>query len=66
MYDSNNRTITRDPREYLMEYMRAKLNTEEGTEQYQKRMCTVEPVFGLMKHMRIQGISFEREKKDKN
>jgi hypothetical protein len=30
-----NRTITRDPIEYLIEYMRAKLNTEEGTEQYQ-------------------------------
>jgi transposase len=47
--DSKNRTITRDPREYLMEDMRAKLNTEEGTGQYQKRMCTVEPVFGQMK-----------------
>ncbi|MDD2348454.1 MAG: IS1182 family transposase [Kiritimatiellae bacterium] len=50
--DSKNRTITRDPREYLMEYMRAKLNTEEATEQYQKRMCTVEPVFGQMKQDR--------------
>ena len=50
--DSKNRTITRDPREYLMEDMRAKLNTEEGTEQYQKRMCTVEPVFGQMKQDR--------------
>ena len=35
-----------------MEDMRAKLNTEEGTEQYQKRMCTVEPVFGQMKQDR--------------
>jgi len=50
--NSKNRTITRDPREYLMEDMRAKLNTEEGTEQYQKRMCTVEPVFGQMKQDR--------------
>ena len=50
--DSKNRTITRDPREHLMEDMRAKLNTEEGTEQYQKRMCTVEPVFGQMKQDR--------------
>lgn len=50
--ESKNRTITRDPREYLMEDMRAKLNTEEGTEQYQKRMCTVEPVFGQMKQDR--------------
>jgi len=50
--DSKNRTITRDPREYLMEDMRAKLNTEEGTEQYQKRMYTIEPVFGQMKQDR--------------
>ena len=35
-----------------MEDMRAKLNTEGGTEQYQKRMCTVEPVFGQMKQDR--------------
>ena len=50
--DSKNRTITRDPREHLMEDMRAKLNTEEGTEQYQKRMYTIEPVFGQMKQDR--------------
>ncbi len=50
--DSKNRTISRDPREYLMEDMRAKLNTEEGTEQYQKRMYTVEPVFGQAKENR--------------
>ncbi|AKB36397.1 Mobile element protein [Methanosarcina siciliae C2J] len=49
---SEKRTITRDPREYLMEDMRAKLNTEKGTEKYQKRMSTVEPVFGQMKHDR--------------
>jgi transposase len=35
-----------------MEDMRAKLNTEEGKEQYQKRMCTVEPVFGQVKQDR--------------
>jgi transposase len=35
-----------------MESMRAKLNTWEGTEQYQKRMSTVEPVFGQMKQDR--------------
>lgn len=50
--DSENRTISRDPREYLMEDMRAKLNTEEGIEIYQKRMYTVEPVFGQMKEDR--------------
>ena len=32
--------------------MRAKLNTEEGTEKYQKRMSTAEPVFGQMKQDR--------------
>lgn len=35
-----------------MKDMRAKLNTEEGTEKYQKRMSTVEPVFGQMKQDR--------------
>ena len=50
-----------------MEDMRAKLNTEEGTEQYQKRMCTVEPVFGQMKQDRgFREFLFERKKKDKN
>ncbi|AKB30490.1 Mobile element protein [Methanosarcina siciliae T4/M] len=49
---SEKRTITRDPREHLMENMRAKLNTEKGTEKYQKRMSTVEPVFGQMKQDR--------------
>ena len=50
--DSKNRTITRDPREHLMENMRTKLDKEEGKEQYQKRMCTVEPVFGQTKQDR--------------
>jgi transposase len=50
--ESGKRTITRDPREHLMDDMRAKLNTEEGTEKYQKRMSTVEPVFGQMKQDR--------------
>ncbi|MGD9775893.1 MAG: IS1182 family transposase, partial [Methanosarcina sp.] len=50
--ESGKRTITRDPREHLMKDMRAKLNTEEGTEKYQKRMSTVEPVFGQMKQDR--------------
>jgi transposase len=50
--ESKNRTISRDPREYLMEDMRAKLDTDEGTEQYQNRMSTVEPVFGQMKQNR--------------
>jgi len=41
--ESKNRIISRDPREYLMEDMRAKLNTEKGTEQYREIMYTVEP-----------------------
>lgn len=40
------RTVTRDGREWLMEAMRQKLKTPEGKKTYQKRMCTVEPVFG--------------------
>lgn len=35
-----------------MEDMRAKLNTEESTEKYQKRMSTVEPVFEQLKQDR--------------
>ena len=42
----------------VMEYMRAKLNTEEGTEQYQKRMFTLKPVFGQMKQDRELGNFF--------
>jgi len=40
------RTVTRDGREWLMEAMRQKLKTPEGKKTYQKRMYTVEPVFG--------------------
>jgi len=40
------RTVTRDGRESLMEEMRQKLKTPEGKKVYQKRMYTVEPVFG--------------------
>lgn len=40
------RTVTRDGREGLMEAMRQKLKTPLGKETYQKRMYTVEPVFG--------------------
>ena len=40
------RTVTRDGREGLMEVMRHKLKTPEGKKTYQKRMYTVEPVFG--------------------
>ena len=62
--DSKKRTISRDPREHLMENMRAKLNTEEGTERYQKRMSTIEPVFGQMKEDRgFRGFLLRGKKK---
>lgn len=43
------REIFRDPREPLLEAMRAKLRTEEGKKTYVQRMYTVEPVFGDLK-----------------
>ena len=46
------RTISRDPREYLLENMRAKLRMEAGQKLYLGRMYTVEPVFGQMKQNR--------------
>ncbi len=49
---AENRIISRDPREHLMEDMRKKLRTDEGKELYQERMSTVEPVFGQMKQNR--------------
>jgi transposase len=49
---SDKRTISRDPREHLMTDMRNKLSSKEGSEQYQERMYTVEPVFGQSKQNR--------------
>jgi transposase len=49
---AENRTISRDPREYLLIEMRKKLNTDEGGKLYNERMSTVEPVFGQMKQNR--------------
>jgi len=46
------RTISWDPRECLMQKMRARLDTEEGKQKYGKRKYMVEPVFGDMKHNR--------------
>ncbi len=43
------REIFRDGREPLLEAMRTKLRTEEGKQTYNKRMYTVEPVFGDIK-----------------
>ena len=46
------RKISLDPREWLMQKMRAKLDTKEGKAKYGKRKYLVEPVFGDMKHNR--------------
>lgn len=46
------RTISLDPREYLMEKMRVRLETQEGKKKYGKRKWMVEPVFGDMKQNR--------------
>jgi len=49
---AENRIISRDPREHLLDEMRRKLRTVEGNEVYQERMYTAEPVFGQMKQNR--------------
>jgi transposase len=46
------RTISWDPREYLMQKMRARLDTKEGKIKYGRRKYLVEPVFGDMKYNR--------------
>ena len=46
------RVISWDPREFLMQKMRARLETEEGKQKYAKRKYLVEPVFGDMKYNR--------------
>ncbi len=43
------REVFRDPREPLLEAMRAKLRSEEGKKIYVQRLYTVEPVFGNIK-----------------
>jgi len=49
---AENRIISRDPREHLLDEMRGKLRTDEGKELYLGRMYTAEPVFGQMKQNR--------------
>ncbi|HJH28683.1 MAG TPA: IS1182 family transposase [Methanosarcinaceae archaeon] len=49
---SENRTVSKDPREHLLVNMRVKLKTKEGKDLYKERMYTVEPVFGQMKQNR--------------
>jgi len=46
------RTLSLDPREYLMQARRVRLATQEGKRKYGKRKCIVEPVFGDMKYNR--------------
>ncbi|MBW2741601.1 MAG: IS1182 family transposase [Deltaproteobacteria bacterium] len=49
---SENRTVSRDPREHLLKSMRVKLKSKEGKDLYQERLYTDEPVFGQMKQNR--------------
>jgi transposase len=44
------RTISRDPREHLLETMRERLKTDKGKQMKKQRSTTVEPTFGNMKH----------------
>ena len=44
------RRITRDKNEHFVEENRARILSEEGKEEYKKRMYTVEPVFGNIKY----------------
>jgi len=44
------RTIARDDRKALREQMRARLRSKEGRQKYLKRLTTVEPIFGHLKH----------------
>jgi transposase len=52
---TDGRTISLDPREFLMQKMRARLETKEGKKKYGKRKYMVEPVFGDMKHNQKMG-----------
>lgn len=47
---SNYRKIIRNEHEHLIEKNRAELLKDENKKEYQKRMHTVEPVFGNIKH----------------
>ena len=44
------RTIARNDRKALRERIRERLHTQEGRQKYLKRLTTVEPVFGHLKH----------------
>ncbi|MFH1896765.1 MAG: transposase [Candidatus Desantisbacteria bacterium] len=45
-----NKIIIRDKNEQFVEANRAKIMTEDGAKKYQKRMHTVEPVYGNIKY----------------
>ncbi|MBU0581139.1 MAG: IS1182 family transposase [Candidatus Margulisbacteria bacterium] len=47
---TKNRVITRDKNESFVEANREKITSENGAKKYQKRMYTVEPVYGDIKH----------------
>jgi transposase len=49
---AEHRAISLDTREFLMQKMRARLETKEGKQKYAKRKYIVEPVFGDMKFNR--------------
>lgn len=44
------REIARDQREHLLEQIRQRLLSGEGKEKYKRRLFTVEPIFGHLKH----------------
>jgi transposase len=44
------RTIARNDRKALREHIRERLHTQEGRQKYLKRLTTVEPLFGHLKH----------------
>lgn len=46
------RTISLDPREFLIKKMRARLDSKQGKIKYGKRKYMIEPVFGDMKYNR--------------
>lgn len=46
------RSINREDREYLKQQARDRLDTPQGKEIYQQRMCTIEPVWGNIKFNR--------------
>ena len=50
------RTIKRDIREDIVDWVRGLLRSKEGKAEYKLRMSTVEPVFGIMK--RILGYTY--------